>query len=141
MVQASPTPQEEAGALSGGEALLRAGGSSRTWHWPGVGGCGGDVPPGPPLPSSRVQWGDHRLGRRGALPQLAGALWPWAGLHLGRARGGGQAHHAGRPSVSALRAQPSQLLSSGDISCPVHPGVPRPALPDTPPLQAAHRPW
>lgn len=87
---------------------------------------GRDIPPRPPLPSSCVQWGDHRLSRRGALPQLARALWPWAGLHLGRACRRGQAHHVGCPSVSDRWARPSQLLNNGDMFCPSHPWVPGP---------------
>lgn len=73
---------------------------------------GEDVPSRAPLPCSRVQRGDHRLCRRGALSKLAGALRPRAGLHLGCACGGRQAHHAGHPSVSAS-GQASRLRRLG----------------------------
>ena len=88
------------------------------WGWDGGVERQGDAVP---LPSSRVQWGDHRLGRRGALPQLARAVRPWAGLHLGRACGGRQAHHAGRPSVSARWALSSHLPGSGALCQPARP--------------------
>lgn len=102
---------------------------------------GENAPSRAPLPCSRVQRGDHRFCRRGALSKLAGALWPRAGLHLGCACGGGQAHHAGRPSVSAS-GQASRLLKLGTpLVQPTLGPSPSPSCPDPPPLQAAHRLW
>uniref|UniRef100_A0A8B9TTL9 Seizure related 6 homolog n=1 Tax=Anas platyrhynchos TaxID=8839 RepID=A0A8B9TTL9_ANAPL len=68
-------------------------------------------------------------GRRGAVTQLAGGVRQGPGLHLGAARGGGQARHAGRPRAAAGCRGRAHLLRRGRPDGahpgPVH-GRPRP---------------
>lgn len=66
----------------------------------GVGGCPTAVP-SLACAHSGVQRGADGHSWSGAVTQLARGVRQRPGLHLGAACGGGQAHHAGRPCVSA----------------------------------------
>jgi len=88
--------------------------------------------PSPACARSGVQRGADGCSRRGAVAQLAGGVRQGPGLHLGAARGRGQAHHAGRPCVSAGMAA---ALGWRDRGVPVPPALTSP----TPQAAAGHR--